>query len=197
MKYREQLDKLIIERKGLIITKEVENAGIPRHYLTIFTRENKLDRVSQGVYLTPDALDDEMFRLQARSERAIFSHETALYVHGLTDRDPMEWSVTVPYGYNGSYLRAVGIKVYTVKYEQYQMGITWGETIYGRPIKVYDNERTICDIIRTRNNMDIAILNESIRRYLDRKDKNIPLLLRYGKELGVHNILRNYMEILL
>ena len=197
MSYREQLEKLIIEKEGLIITKEVEAAGIPRHYLTSFMREHKLERATYGVYLTHEAFEDEMYTLQAKSKRIIFSHETALYSHELTDRDPLEWSVTIPSGYNGSNLRQLGIKVYTVKKELHLMGVTELKTLYGRPIKVYDKERTICDIVRNRNNMDVAILNEGIKRYLNNKDKNIPLLLRYAKELDIQNVISNYMEILL
>lgn len=197
MNHKEKLEKLIIEKKGLIITKEVEEQGIPRYYLTKFTRENKLERMGQGVYLTPDAFDDEMYRLQVKSQRIIFSHETSLHLHELTDRDPLEWSVTIPRGYNGSNLKETGIKVYTIKKELHLIGVTQLKTLYGRPIKVYDKERTICDIVRNRNNMDVAILNEAIKRYLDNKDKNIPLLLRYAKELGVQNTIRSYMEILL
>lgn len=197
MNYKEKLEELIIEKDGLIITKEVERLGIPRYYLTQFTRDGRLERVAQGVYLASDAFDDEMYRLQARSKRIIFSHETALYLQGLTDRDPLEWSVTVPRGYNGTNLRDEGIKVYTIKSENFEMGITELRTSFGRPIKAYDKERTICDIIRNRNNMDIAILNEAIKRYIESEYRNIPQLLRYAKELDVQNIIRNYMEILL
>lgn len=197
MNYQDKLERLIDSKDGLILTKEVEEAGIPRQYLYILVKENKLDRVAHGVYLTPDTFDDEMYRLQAKNQRAIFSHETALYLHDLTDRDPIEWSVTVPYGYNATHLRDEGVKIYTVKRPLHQMGVTELRTIYGRPIRAYNKERTICDIIRNRNNMDVAILNESIKRYLGTKGKNIPLLLRYAKELGVQNYLRKYMEILL
>lgn len=197
MNYHDKLERLIDSKDGLILTKEVEEAGIPRQYLNILIKENKLERVAHGVYLTPDTFDDEMYRLQAKNKRAIFSHETALYLHDLTDRDPIEWSVTVPYGYNATHLRNEGVKVYTVKKSLHQMGVTELRTIYGRSIKAYNKERTICDIIRNRNNMDIAILNEAIKRYLGTKDKNIPLLLRYSKELGIQNYLRKYMEILL
>lgn len=38
MNYKDRLEKLIIEKDGLIITKEVEELGIPRYYLTRFTR---------------------------------------------------------------------------------------------------------------------------------------------------------------
>ena len=123
MNYQDKLERLIDGKDGLIFTKEVEEAGIPRQYLNILVKENKLERVAHGVYLTPDTFDDEMYRLQAKNQRAIFSHETALYLHDLTDRDPIEWSVTVPYGYNATHLRNEGVKVYTVKKPLYQMGV--------------------------------------------------------------------------
>lgn len=197
MNYQNQLKKLIKDKNGLILTKEVEEAGIPRHYLTVFTRDNKIERISQGVYVTPDAFDDEMYILQARNQRIIFSHETALYLHDLTDRDPLEWSVTIPYGYNATHLRDDGIKVYTIKKELHQLGVTELETQFGRSIKAYNKERTICDILRNRNNMDIAILNDGVKRYLSSKDKNIPLLMRYAEKLDIQNTLRKYVEILL
>ncbi len=197
MNYRAQLNKLIEKKNGLVLAEDVDAKNVPRHYLALFVKEDKLERVSRGVYLAPGTFDDEMYRLQAKNRRIIFSHETALYLHDLTDRDPIEWSVTVPYGYNATHLRKAGVKVYTVKKELYQMGVTEGETLYGRPIQIYNKERTICDIVRNRNNMDVAILNDAIRRYLKQKDKNIPLLLRYAGKLNVQNTLRGYLEILL
>ncbi|WP_061212792.1 type IV toxin-antitoxin system AbiEi family antitoxin domain-containing protein [Syntrophomonas wolfei] len=197
MNYRAQLNKLIEKKNGLVLTEDVDAKNVPRHYLALFVKEDKLERVSRGVYLAPDTFDDEMYRLQAKNRRIIFSHETALYLHDLTDRDPIEWSVTVPYGYNATHLRKVGVKVYTVKKELYQLGVTEGKTLYGRLIQIYNRERTICDIVRNRNNMDVAILNDAIRRYLKQKDKNIPLLLRYAGKLNVQNTLRGYLEILL
>lgn len=197
MNYQDKLERLIETKDGLILTREVEAAGISRQYLNILLKEKKLERVAHGVYLTPDAFDDEMYRIQAKNQRIIFSHETALYLHDLTDRDPIEWSVTIPYGYNATHLRDEGIKVYTVKKSLYQMGVVELKTIYGRDIKAYNKERTICDIVRNRNNMDVSILNEAVKRYLNSKDKNIPLLMRYAEKLDIQNVLRNYVEILL
>lgn len=197
MDYQNRLERLIEDKDGLILTREVVEAGVPRQYLNIFVKENRLERIAYGVYLAPDTFDDKMYRLQAKNRRVVFSHETALYLHDLTDRDPIEWSVTVPHGYNATHLRDEGVKVYAVKRDFHQLGVAESKTIYGRSIKVYNKERTICDIIRNRNNMDIAILNEAIRRYLGAKDKNIPLLLRYAEKLGILNVARNYVEILL
>jgi len=197
MNYLKKLESLIDDKNGLILTKDVSELGIPREYLNRLLKENKLERVAYGVYLTPDAFDDEMYRIQARNTRTVFSHETALYLHDLTDRDPFEWSVTVPYGYNATHLREEGIKVYTVKKELHQMGTIEMETQFGRKVKAYNKERTICDILRNRKNMDIAVLNDGVKRYLNSKDKNIPLLMRYAEELDVQKPLRKYLEILL
>lgn len=197
MKYRDRLQELIKEKDGLLLAKDADEENIPRQYVALFVKENKLERVSNGVYLTPDTFDDEMYRLQAKNQRIIYSHETALYLHDLTDRDPIVWTVTVPYGYNASHLRKEGVRVYTVKKDLYLMGVTEAKTVHGRQIKTYNRERTICDIVRNRNNMDVAILNEAIKRYLGNKEKNISLLMKYAQELEVQNILRKYVEILL
>lgn len=44
--------------------------------------------------------------------------------------------------------------------------------------------------------MDVAILNDALRRYIKDKDKNINLLLKYSKEFRIYNITRKYMEML-
>ncbi|MFD0942897.1 type IV toxin-antitoxin system AbiEi family antitoxin domain-containing protein [Savagea faecisuis] len=197
MDYREMLETLIEKKDGLILTKDVTDAGIPRTYLGSLVKENILERMAHGIYLSRDAFEDELYSLQARSSRLIYSHETALYLHGLTDRDPLQWVGTVPTGYNSTNLKNEGVKVYFIKKELHQIGTTTGKTEFGRDITLYDKERTICDLIRSRNNLDADLINEAIRRYVRSKDKNIPLLLRYAEQFRVHRILRNYLEILL
>ncbi len=196
MGHKEKLMELIEKKNGLLLTKDAEEEGIPRKYLSIFSKEGLLERVAHGVYLSPDAFEDKMYIMQARVSKAIFSHETALYLHDLTDRDPIELSVTVPDGYNTSNLKDKGIKVHKIKKELHEVGVIQLKTVFNRSIRVYDKERTICDIIRNRNNMDIAILNDALKRYMRDKEKNIHRLLKYAKELRIYNVTRKYMEML-
>src|SRR5665647_1551249 len=84
MEYEKRLRELINDHNGIILTKDVEEVGIPRQYLTISVQKNELERVAQGVYLTPEAFIDEMYCIQLRSDKVVFSNETALYLHGLT-----------------------------------------------------------------------------------------------------------------
>jgi predicted transcriptional regulator of viral defense system len=197
MSYGEQLDNLIEKNNGLVLTRDANEWHIPRTYLSEFTQKNRLQKVAHGVYLSPDAFDDEMYRLQARCGQAVFSHETALYIHDLTDRDPVHYTVTVPSGYNTSNLKASGTTVFTIKKELHRVGTTTAKTPCGRDITVYDADRTICDILRSRNKIDTALLNDAMKRYLGSKHKNVPQLLRYAKLFGIESVARRYLEVLL
>ena len=197
MNYTEKLVALINENNGIILTKHVTEAGIPRTYISELVKNGVLERLERGVYITKDNFDDEMYRLQAKYASAIFSHDSALFLHDLTDRDPLQHSVTVPAGYNSQNIQAIGVKVFSIKKELYDLGLTTGRTVFSREIKCYDMERTICDIIRSRNQMDIAIVTDAIKRYSKRRDKNLPQLMRYAESFRVTKLLRSYMEVLL
>ncbi|AIY06669.1 hypothetical protein Plano_2704 [Planococcus sp. PAMC 21323] len=197
MSYTTKLLELIDRQNGLVLTRDAETAGIPRYYLTLLVREGILERVGHGVYLTPDTFEDDLYMLQARSPQLIFSHETALYLHDLTDRDPISYSVTVPTGYHNRLLMNNDLQVYTVKKEWHELGVTESSTVYGRQIRLYNAERTLCDLFRQRNKVDADLLNDSMKRYLNRKEKNIPQLLRYADLFRVSSPIRKYVEILL
>lgn len=197
MSYMEKLKKIIEENDGFICTKDVVAAGIPKIYLSHLVEKGMLERIAHGVYLTPDALADKMYYLQHRKPAIVFSHDTALFLHDLSDRDPLTYSVTVPVGYNTKNLKDEGLTVFSVRKELYEVGLTDLTTPFGRNVKAYNMERTVCDIIRSRSKMDISILTDALKRYARRRDKNIPKLMEYAEAFRVTKLLRNYMEVLL
>ena len=195
--YHKLLETLLREKEGMLLTKDIIEAGISKQLLSKYVKKGYIERVAQGVYLSKDAFEDEMYVLQARSKKAIFSHETALYLHDLTDRDPLQYTVTLPSGYNASNFKNDGIYVYFIKNDLLNLGVEYGKTPFGRNIRVYNKERTICDIVRNRNVIDSAIINEGIRRYLSEKEKDIPKLLQYAEKFRVEKIIRQYVEVLI
>ncbi|MCZ2223864.1 MAG: type IV toxin-antitoxin system AbiEi family antitoxin domain-containing protein [Chitinophagales bacterium] len=197
MDYHKLLETLLLEKEGMLLTKDIIEAGISKQLLSKYVKKGYIERVAQGVYLSKDAFEDEMYVLQARSKKAIFSHETALYLHDLTDRDPLQYTVTLPSGYNASNFKNDGIYVYFIKNDLLNLGVEYGKTPFGRNIRVYNKERTICDIVRNRNVIDSAIINEGIRRYLSEKEKDIPKLLQYAEKFRVEKIIRQYVEVLI
>lgn len=192
-----KLKDIINKHDGIITTNLVEQKGIHREYLNSLVKEGKIERISHGIYITPDAWEDMLYINQLKREKMIYSHETALYLHDLTDRDPLHYIVTVPQGYNSLKLKEEGFRVYSIKKEWFDLGIITKETVFGNQIRTYDMERTICDILRARNKIDATIIGDSLKRYFSRKDKDLNKLMKYAKELRIENILRTYMEVLL
>lgn len=195
MKYSEKLHELINKKNGIITTKEIAELGIPRQYLNIFIEKKILERLERGIYITPKTFEDEMYIIQKKYQKIVFSHETALYIHNMTDRDPINYTVTLPQGYNLKGLQNYNIKIHWTKKENYNLGLIKKTSNFGREIKTYDIERTICDIVKNRNNMDKDIFKNSLKNYISKKEKNLNKLIEYSKKLKIEKILRKYLEM--
>jgi hypothetical protein len=193
----EKIIKLINEKNGIILSKDLTEYNIHRQYLKKAIEMELLQKGDRGYYISPEVFDDEMYKLQSRYNDVIFSHDTALFFHGLIDRDPINYTVTIYEGYNASNIKNTGAKVFFIKKDLMELGLAEGKTVFGRTVRMYDVERTICDVIRNRNQMDVTIVIDAVKNYVKRKDKNIPKLMEYAKILKVDKILRKYLEVLL
>jgi len=193
----DSLDLLVQNKKGFIKTSEATGIGVSRAYFGEYVKERGLERVSHGLYMSQDAWDDGMYVIQVRYPGAVFSHETALYLLNLAEREPTQYAVTLKAGTNSTGLAKSGVKVYKVKAELFNEGINEAQSPSGHKIRNYNAERTICDLIRSRSNIEIQDLQTAIKEYVRLKNKNIPLLMRYAKMFSVEKILRQYLEVLL
>lgn len=195
--YYKKLEELIKQRHGTILSSDLDKYEIPRTYLSMLVAEGKLERVDRGIYVYTDAVHDEMFAMQNKYPKLIFSHETALFLHGLSDRTPFAYSATVPSGYKVVENISERCKVFYIKKDLHIAGVTTENTSFGNPIKVYNVERTICDIIRSRSRIDIQILNEALKRLVKLKSADYLLLMDYAKVFKIETVLKNYLEVLL
>ena len=194
---RSNLNYILQKNGGTISAAEANAMGISNERLRLFVKSGELERAAHGVYISPDEFLDKMYVAQKRKSKIIYSHETALFLHNLTDRDPINYAVTVPTGYNAKSLSDDGFTVFSIKRELHELGTTSINTIFGNSVVAYNLERTICDCIRSRNQMDIAIVTGAVKQYVKRRNKNLNLLMEYAAIFRVSKILRGYMEVLL
>lgn len=193
----EQLDELLAEHNGMLQTSQVMARGIVKPVFYEYIKEKNLQQVAHGIYVSKDTWVDAMFLLHLRCSQAVFSHESALFFHDLTDREPSPYAVTVRRGYSTTRLKAEGISVYTIKPELYDIGLTTGQTPFGHTVPIYDMERTICDLLRSRSSIEMQTFQGALKAYARRKDKNLRTLMRYAVMFRVEKILRQYLEVLL
>lgn len=193
----QKLEELIKSSKGIITSKIANEHDIHREYLSEYVEQGKLERISHGIYIAPHVWEDRMLILQLRKHKMIYSHETALHLHKLTVMNPRTYHVTVPTGYNTSKLHQEGLIVHTIKKDLLNMGICSIQTDLGNEIRLYNMERTICDILRDRNHQDTTLVSESLKGYLLRPDRDLAKLMQFASYFRIDKILNYYLEVLL
>ena len=62
-------------------------------------------------------------------------------------------------------------------------------------IRIYDKERTICDVLRYANKLDNEVFNNAIQRYVKDNNRNIKRLMEYAKILRVSSKVKIYIGV--
>lgn len=197
MDFLQELKIIAAENGGIIETKVAAQRGISRSLLAKMCKQNKIQRIVNGQYILPDDVQDELLSICKRSDKIILSHETALYLHGISDRTPFEHTVTAPAGCIPSTSITEECKVYYIKPELFELGKTMLVTPAGNSVTAYDLERTICDIVRSRNKIGTETFLAALKMYAASPKKDLNKLNSYAKQLRVANVVRKYLEVLL
>ena len=193
----EEIIKMAKENNGTVTTAMVVAAGISRGNIKYLVDKGMIEKSTRGVYILPEVWDDEIFNLQSRFKRGIYSHETALFLWDFTDRTPNRYHMTFPANYNLTKPKEENIRCVQCNETLYDLGVAEVLTPGGNTVRAYRVERTLCDILRPHSHVDIQVVTEAFKRYATRTDKNIPLLSEYAKTLKVEKKLRAYLEVLL
>lgn len=197
MDYMNELTAMARSNGGIIETKIAAQHGISKAMLYKLCKEDRIHRIVKGQYILPDDIQDELLSISKRSENIIFSHETALYLHGISDRTPFEHTVTAPSGCIPSAAIKSECKVYYIKPELFELGKTELKTPSGNFVPCYDLERTVCDAVRSRNKLGTETFLSAMKLYAASPKKDLNKLNSYAKKLRVSNVLRQYLEVLL
>lgn len=194
---KDQLRNYIEKKQVLSIDSVIKELGISPSSVYRFIKDESLERVSKGVYVKSDLWNDEMNLLSKRTSVAVFSHESALLLHNLTDREPSSLTVTVPSTYNASSLIKTGVRVFYIKPDFLGIGKTNLMSLEGNLVPSYDLERTICDILRSRSQIDAQVVFGALKAYVKRKDKRLDILSHYAKKFRISKLISQYLEVLL
>jgi len=191
------VQQLLSSGNGMLTASQAVAAGLHRQQLADFVKNGILERAERGIYISPGGLDDALFWMQQRAKKIVYSHETALFLHRMTDRTPIRYSVTVPSSYKASAALKKSSKIYYIKQDLFDSGKTEKPSGMGHTVIIYDLERTLCDVIRSRNKMDRQVVIEALKNYARSKEKDLHRLYRYAENFGVEKILHQYLEVLL
>ncbi len=182
---------------GYVTPSRATRAGIPRRKLAEAVAAGELVQVDRGLYALPGVWEDPYLVAQHRFARGVFSDDTALFLHGMTDRAPFSLTMTFPRAYNAAGAREAGITCRTCADDVLDLGLCELETPNGNMVRAYDLERTLCDIVRGQKVVDAQLVTPTMQAYARRPDRDPAKLIRYAKKLHVEGKIRTYLEVLL
>ena len=192
----EKVLSIMKENNNIITPSVLESYGISRIYLSKIEKKGIIEKIARGIHVTKDYKYDEYYVLQLRYPKTIFSYNTALYLYEMTERTPINMDVSIPKNYN-PYLFKDFVNVYRIKEEVFELGVSYKETPLGTKVRVYNLERTVCDLIKNKDSMDIEIRNKVIKNCIKSKEFNASVMFEYAKKMKIYDKVKNYMEAII
>ena len=191
-------DLNLLKKYDYLTFKNAKDQGISKYKFYQYVKDNNLEKIDRGVYIQKNNFIDELVLIYQRCPQLVFSHDEAFYYYNLSDREPIVHTFTIYSGYNAHRLKENGnYKIYNVKKKLLDVGKVFVKDSFDNEIPMYNLERTICDLIRSRNSIEIQDFTTVLKNYIKRNDKNLNLLMEYAKLFSISNIVRKYMEVLL
>ncbi|MCL2604545.1 MAG: hypothetical protein FWD90_08700 [Defluviitaleaceae bacterium] len=195
----ETVDKvfaLLKEHNGYLTTKETRKNGIKNKTMQRMADNGLIERAAHGLYVGTDIFPDPFFVAQYRCPKGVFSNETALFLHDLSDRDPLRMMMTIPSGWNSKLLTDDGILFFYNSPKMMELGICETETPSGMKVNAYDAERTLCDCLKHIEKLDRDLVLTALKKYIKSGERDNAKLLEYATALKIRDMVYRYLEVL-
>lgn len=187
-----ELYQLFLDNNNAVSCKLLLEKGLTKYQIKKLVNDNHIYRLKKGLYALKTEFEDIFFWYQKNNKYMVYSNETALYLHNLCDRFPNPLSVTTKKGFH---LRNKSLKKYYVNEDVLFVGVTEIVSPQGNIIYVYDKERTICDLVKNKNRIELQSYIQGLQTYFITGKPNIRKLLKYAKQLKVENKLRDIVAL--
>lgn len=159
--------------------------------------EGLIEKIKRGYYHWIEDYDNsEIVIINSLFPDAVLCMETALFYYRYSDRIPAEWNIAIDKNTSRKRIKIdyPFVKAYRVEPELVTLGETEGEIDFHK-VRIYDRDRTICDVLRNMNKMDKEIFNKAIQGYVKDPKKNIPNLVEYAKVLRVQKKVKEWIGV--
>lgn len=159
--------------------------------------ERLIEKVKRGYYhWIEDDGKSEVVMIKSLFPDAVLCMETALFYYRYSDRNPAEWNIAIDKNVSRqrTKIEYPFVRAYRVEPALLSVGETKGEIDFTQ-VRIYDRDRTICDVLRNMNKMDKEVFNKAIQNYVKDLKKNIPNLMQYAKKMRVQKRVKDLIGV--
>ena len=193
-----KIDKMKDEFKkhGVLKTSELKDLGFSSRQINKLIEEGVISRIKYGFYELIDYVPKEEVIIARLFPKAVIFLESAMMHYGYTDRIPLAWQIAVDrYSKTTQYdIDYPLIEPYYLKPKFIDIGI---DTIQvdGVEVRIYDRDRTICDVLRYEKKLEEEVFTNAIKRYVKDPKKNVRNLFEYAKVFNIKNKVQTYIGV--
>ena len=191
------LRNIFSDYQYIMTTAELQAEKLYYADIQLMLKEGLIEKIKRGYYhWVEDMIGSEVLIINRLFPDAVLCMETALLYYRYSDRSPAEWNLALSKNVSKERTKMdyPFIKVYRMEPSLLPLGETTGEIDFIK-VRIYDRDRTICDVLRNMNKMDKEVFNKAIQGYVNDTKKNIPNLMRYAKELRVQKRVRELIGV--
>lgn len=181
---------------GIVTMAQIQSYGIAKRCLYNMVKKGVVEKIERGIYATKNYQYDEYYVFQLKYPKTIFSHNTALYFNQMTERTPVKLDVSIPKNYNPHRFKNIA-NVYRMNEEVLELGVIEKTSPQGMHVRVYDLEKTVCDIIKDKDCLDVELRNKAIRKAIKSESFSATKMFEYAKKMNIYDKVKNYMEAIL
>jgi predicted transcriptional regulator of viral defense system len=181
---------------GVLKTSELKSLGLSSRQIKKLVEKGVISKIKYGFYELTDSIPREEVVIARLFPNAVIFLESALIYYGYTDRIPMAWQIAVNrYSKTTQYdIDYLLLEPYFLKPEFIEVGIDI-VLIEGVKVRIYDRDRTICDVLRYKKKLEREVFSNAIKRYIKDPKKNVRNLFKYAEIFNIKNKVQSYIGV--
>lgn len=193
------IDKLKIEfekQGGILKTSELSDLGLSSRQIKKLLDEEIIIKIKHGYYEFSGSVPREEIVIARLFPNAVIFLESALMHYEYTDRIPSAWQIAVNKNSEKSQYKMDNffVEPYYLEPKFIEVGID-RIILEGITIKIYDRDRTICDVLRYEKKIEKEVFSNAIQRYIKDQKKNTRKLFEYAEVFNIKNKVRTYVGV--
>ena len=193
MSNTQKLINFLKNNNGYVATSDFLNMGISKPLIHNFVDDGFIRKVCLGLYIDNYLIEDEYYIIQKKYSNVVFSYNTAFYILNLISEVPSDIDITTIRG-----KRIIGnYNIHYVTEKNFEIGLVEVLSPFGNPVKVYNAERSICDMLRSENQFNLELQNKILDYYFNSNSKNIDKLIEYSKKFNIYEKVKTIVEVML
>lgn len=181
---------------GILKTSELSDLGLSSRQIKKLLDEEIIIKIKHGYYEFSGSIPREEIVIARLFPNAVIFLESALMHYEYTDRIPSAWQIAVNKNSEKSQYKMDNffVEPYYLEPKFIEVGVN-RIILEGITIKIYDRDRTICDVLRYEKKIEKEVFSNAIQRYIKDHKKNIRKLFEYADVFNIKNKVQTYVGV--